>query len=67
VEISARNQLKAVIKSIKEGPVSTEVVLDLDGQQLVSVITTTSAHNLNLKLGDNVSAIIKSSSVMLGK
>lgn len=43
------------------------MALDLNGQQLVSVITTTSANNLGLKAGDEVTAIVKASSVMLGK
>lgn len=63
--ISARNQLKAKIKAIKNGPVSTEVILDFHGAELVSVITTTSAEAMGLKIGDDVTGIVKSSSIML--
>ncbi|MHB1651819.1 MAG: TOBE domain-containing protein [Desulfitobacteriaceae bacterium] len=65
MHISARNQLKARITGIKNGPVSTEVVLNLNGQTLVSVITTGSAESMGLKVGDEVTAIVKSNSIML--
>ncbi len=65
---SARNQLKAKVKSVKFGSVMAEVIVELtDGQQIVSAITRTSAESLNLKEGDDVVAIIKSTEVMIGK
>ena len=65
--ISARNQLKGTVKEIKTGPVSTEVVIDVNGAEVVSSITTGSAESLNLSIGDEVVAIIKASSIMVGK
>lgn len=65
--LSARNQLKGVIAEIKEGPVSTEVVLDLNGMKIVSSITTGSAQAMNLKVGDEAFAVVKASSVMIAK
>ena len=65
--ISARNQLKGIVKEIKTGPVSTEVVIDVNGAEVVSSITTGSAESLNLSIGDEVIAIIKASSIMVGK
>ena len=67
VQISARNQLKATITEINKGPVSTEVVLDVSGNTMAASITTTSANNLNLNVGDNVIALVKASSVMVMK
>ena len=67
MQISARNQLKAKIESIKNGPVSTEVTLNVGGQKMVSVITTESAILMGLKTGDDVSALVKASNVMLMK
>ena len=64
---SARNQLKGKIKNIKKGPVSTEVVIDVNGVDVVSSITTGSAESLDLKEGDEAIAIIKASNVMVGK
>lgn len=64
---SARNQLQAKVKAVKLGTVMAEVVVALaDGQEIVSAITRTSAESLNLKEGDNVVAIIKSTEVMIG-
>lgn len=67
MQLSARNQLKGKIVNVKEGPVSTEVTLELNGMNIVSSITTGSAQALNLKVGDEASAIIKASSVMIAK
>jgi len=67
MQLSARNQLKGKIIEIKEGPVSTEVVIDINGAQVVSSITTGSAKSMNLKVGDEAIAVIKASSVMIAK
>lgn len=67
MNFSARNQLKGTIKEVKKGPVSTEVVIDVNGMEVVSSITTGSAENLDLKVGDEAIAIIKASNVMVGK
>jgi len=67
-QFSARNQLQAMVKSVKLGAVMAEVIVELaDGQQIVSAITRTSAESLNLQAGDSVVAIIKSTEVMIGK
>ena len=63
---SARNQLQAKVMSVKLGAVMAEVVVELaDGQEIVSAITRTSAESLNLKEGDAIVAIIKSTDVMI--
>jgi molybdopterin-binding protein len=68
MKMSARNQLKGTIKSVKPGAVMAEVVVELPGgQEIVSAITLTSAQDLNLTVGDEVMAIIKSTEVMIGK
>lgn len=65
---SARNKLHGVVKSILMGPVTVEVVIELSGgQEVVAVITKKSAQELNLQEGSEVFAIIKSTSVMVGK
>ena len=64
---SARNQLQGKVKSVKLGEVMAEVVVELpDGQEIVSAITRTSVESLNLKQGDAVLAVIKSTEVMIG-
>ena len=67
MKLSARNQVKGEVKGVKEGPVSTEVVISTNGINIVSSITTTSAKEMNLKVGDEAYAIIKASSVMVAK
>jgi molybdopterin-binding protein len=68
LRFSARNQLNAKVKSVKLGTVMAEVTVELaDGQEIVSAITRASAESLNLKEGDSVVAIIKSTEVMIGK
>jgi molybdopterin-binding protein len=67
MELSARNQLKARIREIKSNDISAEVILDVGGQVMVASITADSAKRLGLKVGDDVTAIVKASSVMLAK
>ncbi len=67
MRISARNVLKGKVKKITDGAVNTEVVVEvLGGQEVVSMITKSSAHSLGLAVGKEVYAVIKASSVMLG-
>jgi molybdopterin-binding protein len=65
--LSARNQFKGTIKEIKLGNVMAEVVISVDNIEIVSAITRSSAENLKLKPGDSVTAIIKSTEVMIDK
>jgi molybdate transport system regulatory protein len=65
--LSARNQLPAVVKSVKLGDIMAEVVLTTGGVELVAVITRASAEALGLKAGDTVRAVIKSTEVMVDK
>jgi len=66
MKISARNMLKAKIKSITDGAVNTEVVAELaGGQEVVSVVTKSSVGKLGLAVGKEVYVVIKASSVML--
>ena len=68
LRISARNQLPAKVKSVTLGAVMAEVVLEVaGGQEIVSAITRTSAESLNLTVGDDVLAVIKSTEVIIGK
>jgi len=68
LSISARNKFKGVIDSIDVGEVNSEVVVDIgNNDKLVSVITSGSINSLKLKKSTEVSLIIKSSDVMIGK
>jgi molybdopterin-binding protein len=65
--LSARNQLKGTIKSVKLGQVMAEVVIDLGGQEVVALISRGSAERLGLKEGDTATAVIKATEVMVDK
>jgi len=66
MKISARNQIAGTVKSIKKGPVSTEVVIAIaGGNEIVSSITTHSAESLKLHEGSKVYAVVKASEVMV--
>jgi molybdopterin-binding protein len=67
VMLSARNQFKGEIKSIKLGNVMAEVVVTVGNLEIVSAITRGSADQMALKVGDKVTAIIKSTEVMVAK
>lgn len=67
MKISARNQLKGIVKAITHGAINSEVVLEIaPGIQIEAQVTTASVHNLGLKEGSTAYAIIKADSVMLG-
>ena len=65
--LSARNHLPAVVKSVKLGNIMAEVVMVVGDTELVAAITRGSAEALDLKAGDRVKAIIKSTEVMIDK
>lgn len=68
MELSARNQLKGTIVSIKLGEVMAEVVMDIGGgNEIVSAVTRGSVEGLKLREGQTVYAIIKSTEVIIGK
>jgi molybdopterin-binding protein len=67
VQLSARNQLQGTVKEIQLGGVMAEVMVDVDGKELVSVITRKSAEGLGLKEGDRVVVVIKATEVLLAR
>jgi molybdopterin-binding protein len=65
--LSARNQFVGTVKSVKLGGIMAEVVVAVGTIEIVSAITRTSAESLNLKAGDQVRTIIKSTEVIIDK
>lgn len=65
--LSARNQFKGKIKSVKIGNVMAEVIVSVGEIEIVSLISRTSAEHMSLKVGDEVSAVIKSTEVLIDK
>jgi molybdopterin-binding protein len=68
MQVSARNALTGIVREISGDGVLCEVVLDLgNGQEIVSVITRSSAERLGLKPGVTATALIKSTEVLLAR
>lgn len=66
MKISARNQLKGTVKEITVGVVTSQILLDIgDGHTISSIISKESSESLGLKVGDEATAIIKATSVMI--
>jgi molybdopterin-binding protein len=67
MKLSARNILRGKVKSLKKGPISSLVVLEIaPGIEIVSTITAESSAALKLEKGRAAYAIIKASSVLIG-
>ncbi len=67
MELSARNQLKGTVKEVRLGTVMAEVTLDVGGQLIVAAITRAAAERLRLRAGDEATAVIKATAVIIAK
>lgn len=67
MEISGRNKLRGKVKNVKSGEVMAQITLDVNGQEVVAAITKDSLDQMGLKLGDDATALIKSTDVMIMK
>jgi molybdate transport system regulatory protein len=66
MRLSARNQLTGTIADIEEGAVMTVVKVELaGGQEVTASVTKESVQELGLTKGKSVTAVIKSTEVML--
>jgi molybdopterin-binding protein len=65
MRISARNQLRGKVLEITSGEAIANVAIDVAGQRLVASITVEAARELGLKEGDDVTAIVKASDVIV--
>ena len=68
MKLSARNQLQGKITNVELGAVMANIKIDItEPNTITAVITKESAENLGLTEGDDVTAIIKSTEVIIGK
>lgn len=68
MELSANNQLKGKVTGVDIGAVMANIKIEVsEPNTITAVITKESAERLGLKEGDDVSAIIKSTEVIVGK
>jgi molybdopterin-binding protein len=68
MKLSARNILPGKVVAVTKGSTTAHVKVELaTGLTVTSSITNEAVDELALKVGDSVSAVIKSSDVMIGK
>jgi molybdopterin-binding protein len=68
MKISARNVFEGKIENVEVGAVMANIHIKIESPELITaIITKESVEKLNLKEGDTVSAIIKSTNIMVGK
>jgi molybdopterin-binding protein len=67
MKLSTRNQLAGKVTEVKLGTIMSEITVDVGGQNITAAITRTSAEELELAIGDDVTVLIKATEVMLGK
>jgi molybdopterin-binding protein len=65
--LSARNQLRGEVTEIQLDSIMAHVSVKVGENEIESVITRRSADQLNLKVGDTVLVVIKSTEVMIQK
>lgn len=65
--LSARNQFNGTIKSVNLGQVMAEVVISVGELEIVSLISLDSAKSMGLKAGDQATAVVKATEVMVAK
>jgi molybdopterin-binding protein len=67
MKLSARNQLPGVVEQVHLGEIMARIVVKVGENVIESVITRQSAEELELKEGDVVHVVVKSTEVMIRK
>ena len=67
IKLSARNALKGTVSEVKHGAVNSEIIVKLEGgEELVAIVTCESEKKLALAPGNEVTALIKASHIIVG-
>jgi len=68
LKLSAMNILEGEITSVEKGIITAKIKIKVEGPvTITAVITKEAVEDLNLRVGDAVSAIVKSTEVLIGK
>jgi molybdopterin-binding protein len=68
MKLSARNVIAGKVSAVNRGQTTAHVKIDIGGGNTITAsITVEAVDDLQLKVGDKVSAIIKASEVIVGK
>ena len=65
MRLSTRNRLPGKIVDIEKGQAATRVSLQVEDNHVVALITTESAEELGLEIGQQVTALVKATDVMV--
>ena len=65
--ISARNRVSGIVKQIIEGDVVSKVFVESQGEMLHAIITNTSLKEMDVREGNEITAIVKSTELILYK
>jgi molybdopterin-binding protein len=63
--VSGRNQLVGRIDTVRISGLMAEIKISIGEQQITSIITASSAREMNLKPGQTAAALIKATEVMI--
>jgi molybdate transport system regulatory protein len=66
-KISMRNRMKCNVLKVDKGELLSKVVLQFKSYQMVSAITTRAVESLEIEVGNEVDALVKSNEVSLMK
>jgi molybdopterin-binding protein len=67
VSLSGRNRLRGIVEEVRREGLLAQLRLRIGDQQLTAVITSDAVDELRLKRGDNATAIVKATEVMIGR
>jgi len=65
--ISMQNKVVGTILNIEKGELLSKVTIDIAIGKIVSIITTSAVENLELSLGEEITAMIKTNEIMLSE
>lgn len=68
MKIDTRNILKGRVVDVQPGVITAKIKLDLgNGNIITSIVSLDWLEGMGIKIGDEASAIVKSTEVMIGK
>lgn len=68
MKIDSRNILKGKVVDVQPGAITARIKLDLgNGNCITSIVSLDWLEEMGIKVGDDASAIIKSTEVMIGR
>ena len=67
VSLSGRNRLRGIVEEVRREGLLAQVRLRIGDQQLTAVITRDAVDELRLRRGEEATAIVKATEVMIGR